>query len=587
MSSSKHWFIQSGPELGNQFTEDTQLQAILSRLIPEKTLNEITPDLTRLGERVLGDILQFGREAEEQPPQLRHHDVWGNRIDQIQVSHGWKELNRISAEEGLVSIPFEKQQGPYSRLYQMSKLYLFGPSCAVYTCPLSMTDGAARLIEVFGDQQQKEKYLNRLTSRDPQTFWTSGQWMTERTGGSDVGGSETTAEWISGNEYALKGYKYFTSAITSNMAVTLARVVDADPVKRGLSCFIIETQREGGLNHMNVVRLKEKLGTKAVPTAELELHGSRAYLVGPASRGIPVISVVLNITRYHNGVASVAMMRRGIALARDYASKRNAFGESLSKKPLHLETLAALEVRFRGCLQLLSEVALLLGRSECNEANPTQLNLLRVLTPLLKLWAGKESVSVCSEVIEAFGGNGYMEDSFLPVLLRDAQVTAIWEGTTNVLSLDLWKALRGDAYQSYCDEIERKLSQAGDGVTREAEAIKETLGRQKKMYILLSGLPRQAMEGALRLWSFRCGINRLYRCKVTPLSVARVYIAGLLVEHAAWSKKKMDEAAVRRWLIGDLSSELDEMERVAKVQEETRHLALDDGTIRGVFRARY
>jgi alkylation response protein AidB-like acyl-CoA dehydrogenase len=323
----------------------------------------------------------------------------------------------------------------------MAMCYLLDASLDVYACPLAMTDGAARTLLDSGNAGLIDKAVPRLTSRDPARMWTSGQWMTERTGGSDVGLSETVAK-RGPDGWRLYGTKWFTSATTAQMALTLARPEGNGAGGKGLALFYVETRDANGIpNHILVNRLKDKLGTRKVPTAELTLEGAFAELVAGTSDGVRQIAPMLNITRVWNSVSACALMRRGLALAHDYARKRVAFGSPLAEKPLHADTLAGLEAEFIGALHLTFFVAELLGRSEAGQASEQQEQLLRILTPVAKLLTGRQSVHVLSEVVESFGGAGYVEDTGIPALLRDAQVLPIWEGTTNVLSLDLLRAL--------------------------------------------------------------------------------------------------------------------------------------------------
>src|SRR5256714_5434289 len=309
------------------------------------------------------------------------------------------------------------------------------PCSALYSCPLAMTDGAARFLDVYGDESTRAVFAH-LTSRDPRQFWTSGQWMTERSGGSDVGSTSTVAKCESGNDYRMYGVKWFTSATTSQVAMTLARIEGAPSGGSGLSVFLVTLRdRDGTLRNIRVERLKDKLGTRALPTAELTLEGTPARLVGGAGDGIRKIATLFNITRVYNAVAAVAGMRRALALATDYARRRNAFGKPLIEHPLHRETLAELELEFRAAFLLAFRVVELLGKEESGEASESELRLLRFLIPVAKLYTAKQAIAVASETIEAFGGAGYVEDSGIPRLLRDAQVVSIWEGTTNALGL--------------------------------------------------------------------------------------------------------------------------------------------------------
>src|SRR3989338_8278795 len=353
MRDTEREFFQNGPTLGNQYDDDPVLRYYLARILPESVLVDIEPDLRRLGERAVTDVLQLGNAAEASPPRHIPYDAWGKRVDYIEVSDAWKELDRISAKEKLVRIAYERRHGSFSRIHQFARVYLFSASSASYTCPLAMTDGAARAIELYGDETLKNSAFKRLTSSDPREFWTSGQWMTERTGGSDVSRVSTVAR-LEGGTYRLYGTKCFTSAATSQMAMTLARIEGAPEGNKGLSLFYLELRDpEGNLNNIFVHRLKDKLGTKALPTAELTLNGTSAILVGGEGDGIKKISAILNITRLWNACGAISLMRRGIALAENYASKREAFGRLLTESPLHVETLTSIEAEFRGAFSLI------------------------------------------------------------------------------------------------------------------------------------------------------------------------------------------------------------------------------------------
>src|SRR6185369_9799674 len=248
----------------------------------------------------------------------------------------------IAVEEGLVALPYERVHGEHSRVHQLALAHLFHPSTDVYTCPLAMSDGAARTLLAYADAPLRERAVPRLTSRDPARAWTSGQWMTERTGGSDVGASETVARPDGGARFRLHGTKWFTSATTAEMALTLARPEGNPPGGRGLALFYVETRDESGAlaRGLSVNRLKDKLGTRKVPTAELTLDGVPAIAVHGTSDGVRNIVPMLAVTRTWNAVVAASGMRRGLALARDYAARRLAFGARLSDEPLHLDTLA-------------------------------------------------------------------------------------------------------------------------------------------------------------------------------------------------------------------------------------------------------
>ncbi len=280
------------------------------------------------------------------------YDPWGNRVDRIELTRTWREAERVAATGGLVAAAYERRHGAHSRLHQFALVHLFHPSSDTYTCPLAMTDGAAATLLASGNRDLIERAVPRLTSRDPQRFWTSGQWMTESSGGSDVGLSSTEARLEDG-VWRLYGRKWFTSAASSQMALALARPQGNPPGGKGLALFYVETRRpDGSTNGFTVNRLKDKLGTRKLPTAELDLDGMVAVPVGGLAEGVRAMAPMLNVTRTWNAVTAASLLRRGLMLAWDYAGRRQAFGAPLARQPLHLDTLEGLEAEAQAAFQL-------------------------------------------------------------------------------------------------------------------------------------------------------------------------------------------------------------------------------------------
>jgi alkylation response protein AidB-like acyl-CoA dehydrogenase len=466
-------FVQEGPRLGNTYASDELLKTYLAWKLEPELLAAIEKELVELGELAAGRLFDLQRADRCKEPTLTHWDAWGARIDRIETTPLWQEAERLAVRLGLTAIPYERKEGPWSRTRQFALTYLFHPVTDVYSCPLAMTDGAARAILDANNTRLIERAVPHLTSRDPSKFWTSGQWMTESTGGSDVGLSRTTARRDASGVWRLYGKKWFTSAATSQMALTLARPEGNGPGGSGLAMFYLETRNpDGSLNGIRVDRLKDKLGTRKVPTAELSLEGTVAELVCGPTDGTRAIEPMLKITRTWNSVCAVAFMRHALALAEDYARRRRAFGATLADQPLHRETLAELEAQTAGAFLLTFFLVELLGRQEAGLADEDETALLRFLTPIVKLATGRQAVHVVSEALEAFGGAGYIEDTGIPVLLRDTQVLPIWEGTTNVLSLDA--LLRADADRGLAAlsrRMARAMSAAGHGELKKSAEV--------------------------------------------------------------------------------------------------------------------
>ncbi len=543
-------FEQAPPTLGNQYHDDLLLRSYLARVLPPDVLGDVEESLVEMGRLAGAELYELQLADRLNEPALTQWDAWGNRIDKIELTPLWRVAERIAAEHGVVATAYEQRHGGLSRVHQCALAYLFTPSTDIYSCPLAMTDGAARTLLGSGNQALIDRAVPHLITRDPKEFWTAGQWMTELTGGSDVGLTETIAREESGT-FRLYGRKWFTSAISSQVALTLARPEGNPAGGRGLALFYLETRDElGRPQHIQINRLKDKLGTRKVPTAELTLDGTPAQLVKGSTDGVRNIAPLLNITRLWNGISAVSLMRRGLALSFDYAQKRVAFGAPLSEKPLHRDTLATLLAETNAAFQLAFYVAELTGRSETREISDDDALLLRVLTPVMKLTTGKQSVMVASEVLETFGGAGYVEDTGLPVLLRDSQVLPIWEGTTNVLALDTLRAL-----QSGDHDLKRGFARFESAVMSCLEDAAEA-----------NRIARSALDHAAN-WlneAMRAGQPALEAgARRFSLTLGRIMEFALLVKHAKWSKEQeRDEpaaAAARRFAASgiDLIGEYD------------------------------
>lgn len=532
MSASEP-FAQAPPRLGNQYRDDAFLRAWLRRKLPREVLQDIETELLTMGELAGGELYQLQLQDRLNEPRLVQWDAWGNRIDRIEVTPLWQKVGALAARSGLIGVAYERRHGRWSRIHQFALAYLFHPSSDLYTCPLAMTDGAARTLSVSAAPELRERALPRLTHRDPEQAWTSGQWMTEATGGSDVGASLTRAERDATGQWRLSGKKWFTSAITSQMALTLARPVGNGPGGSGLAMFYVETHdAHGKPNGIRIERLKDKLGTRKVPTAELLLEAAPAELIGDARHGTRNIEPMLAITRTWNSVTSVAFMRRALALARSYATERRAFGAALADLPLHVDTLAMLEAQTRAAFLLAFELVELLGRQEAGDIDDEQRALLRLLTPIAKLLTAKQAVMAVSEAIEAFGGAGYIEDTGLPVLLRDTQVLPIWEGTTNVLALDV--LLRSDANAGLA-ALTRRID-AGVGAGVGASAGTSAGGLKDGRLIALQRTAVAAVEHVGQ-WLAGHGDAALLQAgaRRIAMTLGRAWQLALLVEQAQWS----------------------------------------------------
>ncbi|MEU7866754.1 acyl-CoA dehydrogenase family protein [Dactylosporangium sp. NPDC049140] len=524
-------FVQTGPSLRDPYTADPQLRGWLDRLLGEDGHAAAKHRLSDLSAEVIGPLRAAHHDAETHPPALTRFDAWGERIERVDTSAGWQAQRAAAARHGVVALPYLPEArdtwGPGARVVQQALLHLWGPESATFSCPVAMADGAAALLTQTGAQPG---WLARLIATDPAVAITSGQWMTESQGGSDIGRSTTAAHPDGAGGWALTGDKWFCSAIDSAMAVALARPEGAGAGSRHLVPFLVPRYGADGRSPapgLQVLRLKDKLGTRAVPTGEVRLDGVPAFpLTDPAQPGLAAMMTLVVVTRLHNAAAAAGGMRRGLEYALAYAAERTVAGGLLADNPLHRATLGALAVDAAGAFALAAHSFALLGRAEHGDAAAAA--ELRLAAPLAKLTTGRLAVASASEYLECFGGAGYVEDTGIPRLLRDAQVLPIWEGTTNVLSVDVLRALgSGDGARP----LLLRLTAAADAATHRlpgvAEALAAATARLAADIATAAADPRDPRVAA--------GAREL------ALRLGHALTAALLLEHAAWAAERGDE----------------------------------------------
>ncbi|KAJ4985822.1 acyl-CoA dehydrogenase [Stagonosporopsis vannaccii] len=490
------------------FSDDKVLARILDLYLPANRV-AVTSHLERVARIALDPrVLAHATDAETNHPVLRSLTTFGqeNRNDPLWTTSGWQRLKEIGYAEGVVAVAYS--QAPETahlnrRIYEFSLGHLWSVTGTMTGCPMSMTDGAATLLsrhlkDPDADQTGRvrvfEEAFRRLTSRDPKYAWTSGQWMTERSGGSDVSQTETLATRLTASEMArdeekgrsedavgmplgpwkIDGFKWFSSATDSEMAVLLART------DKGLSAFYMPMRRRRGgrpaaatvvnleappeteLNGVRIQRLKNKLGTKSLPTAELELRGARAWLIGTEGRGVAEISAVLNITRLSTAAGSVANWSRGLAICRAYSQVRKVRGGLLQDNPTHLRWMADETIKYHAGAHFTFLGVALQGALEQSHravvsstkaaklipADKTEVALLlRLLLPVMKAQVSVASVHGLRQCMECLGGVGYCENNEDGGLLnvakiyRDNLVNPIWEGTVSVMAEDVVRVL--------------------------------------------------------------------------------------------------------------------------------------------------
>lgn len=423
---------------------------LLKRAVGPTDIGAASAWLDALGAQAAQELDPLAVTADRNSPILEQWDRSGQRVDRLVHHPAFDRLNEVAFEEhGFAAMSHRSGVHgwdtvvPHAVKYALC--YEFVQAEFGLFCPISMTDSAARLLRRFGGPEHAE-FLERLTSTDPEERVTGAMFMTEQQGGSDVGQTATEATLRDG-QWRLAGQKWFCSNPTAEVILTLARRPDAPAGTRGLGLFLVPRHLPGGgLNGVRIDRLKDKLGARSFASAEVTLEDCYAIPVGPLEKGFRTMIEMVNSSRLSNAVRSAGLMRRAVTEAVDYTHTREAFGRPLFDAPLMRQTLLPLIVTAEASLALTMLAADAFQRGDAGDG---QARLqARLLTPLAKLVITKRARQVVSEALEVRGGNGYLEDWPEARLLRDAHLGSIWEGSSNIIALDVLRAARtSDALQ--------------------------------------------------------------------------------------------------------------------------------------------
>ena len=518
-------FIQPAPENQHPYLDDRLLRSWMRYRIPAGLRSQYKASWLSLGEAAIHHLHALQQENPKAEPAVTHFDPWGQRIDRLHTPPLWQAAREVAREYNLVGLAYTPELGVYGRLIQMSHVYLYAPHSAFFACPLAMTDGVATVLQRSGHPTLTRRALPRLTGRHDD-FWTAGQWMTETTGGSDLSGLQTQARLDERGLWRLYGHKWFVSAIDSDAALVLARVhKEQSPGNGPLAAFYVEPRKKDGRwRNLEILRLKDKLGTRVLPTAEVRLNGVPAEPVKGLDNGIRTIAPLLNVSRLWNSICAVASMRQGIALARDWGNKRLVGGQPLLEWPAFQRSLGRLQAEYEMGFHLSFYAVEMTGQSECGKLSGEESHLLRLLITATKMFTGKQAWQVNTQLIELFGGAGYVENTGLPQLARDARVFSIWEGTSDVLALD------------FVQQLMRK-----DGLNLWLQTILTNLG---KVHAPATETLKQWMIGAcqeIRLWLDRNGndLALLQACaNDLTIRLAALMALSLGLQYGQWAYER-------------------------------------------------
>ncbi len=413
-------------------TADTTLQEAVTRYGAQGAAGE----LSALG-RLAGSAKaqRWGDEANRYPPVLHTHDRYGHRIDEVEYHPSYHELLRTAVDHGLHAAPWIDER-PAAHVTRAAGFYVWSQVDAGHGCPVSMTYAAVPALRAAGvDPVLAEAWIPRLTAREygselhpGKTTALAGMAMTEKQGGSDVRAGTTRAEPTSDGAYVLTGHKWFCSAPMSDLFLVLAQTPG------GLSCLAVpRVLPDGTRNPFLLQRLKDKLGNRSNASSEVEFDGTLGWMVGPEGRGVATIAQMVNATRLDCVVGSASGMRQAVAQAIHHTSHRSAFGKTLIDQPLMGNVLADLALE--------SQAATMLAMRLAHAVDAGETPLRRIGTAVAKYAVCKAAPRHAAEALECLGGNGYVEESGMPRIYREAPLNGIWEGSGNVNALDVLRAM--------------------------------------------------------------------------------------------------------------------------------------------------
>ena len=451
----------------DRFADDRSLADLLPLYLDEKLLAHLRPVFEDLGPRLGGELDDLAHDADINPPVLKHRTRNGADQQSIEIHPAYRRLQEVAfGELGLAAMSHRPGvlgwDEPMPPIVKYLLVYLFTQAEFGLLCPVNMTDSLTRTLRKYGSPELVDRFIDGLTRTDVDTLTQGAMFMTEQDAGSDVGRATTTAVDNGDGTWALTGEKWFCSNADADLAMVLARPEGAKPGIKGIGLFLLpRTLEDGSPNSMRIVRLKDKLGTRSMPSGEMSLQGATAYLVGDIGRGFVQMADMVNSSRLSNAVRAAGLMRRAFAESKFVCRNREAFGSTLSKLPLQRRQLAKIMTTTEQALSISLHTAAVFARADAGDAEAA--SVLRILTPLIKFRATRDARKVTADAMEIRGGVGYIEEYGDARVFRDSQLGSIWEGTSNIVALDVIRAAhRAGTLKPLFLHLETLIAEAAD-----------------------------------------------------------------------------------------------------------------------------
>lgn len=470
----------------NFYNSDLILQDYLKRKISSKGLDYMVPKLNKTGEDAAQKMDALSLDADKNGPQLVKRNFFGEDIDEVKFHPSYQELMQIAIDSEMFKVKWEPKLKNDFKLERHSlgfaSGYLYAMSELGQYCPLCMTDGVARLIDLHCTEEDKMRLLPHIYTTELEEFFTGAMFLTEKSGGSDVGRNLVKAERKEDGTYILSGEKWFCSNVNAELIFALARTDESKEGTRGLSIFLIEKHLpDGSKNKLPIVRLKEKLGVRSMASAECVLDGTVGKLVGDEFNGFKIMTDMINLSRLYNSIAALSGARRALVEAYNFNLFRKSFGKTAIEHTLIKEKLFELGSLNVANFYLTWRAIEALDKADNGDENEKHLG--RLLTPMVKKWSAEKAVYITRESMELMGGIGYIEDGVLPKIMRDVMVLPIWEGAGNIMTLDMLRAsFKSDGLKVMMEEIKASLGKKSDYDNIVLEHLKELKSKTKSLF---------------------------------------------------------------------------------------------------------
>lgn len=525
----------------NFYQSDKIFKNHFKNTVSQEGFKYMSDKLEWTGKEAAGNMNELSLQADKHGPELVKRNFLGQNINEIRFHPAYWDLMKVAIKSEMFRVKWEpslnKKFSNEKQRLGFASGYLYAMSESGQYCPLCMTDGVARLIDLFCDEEDKVRLMPHIYTDKADDLYTGAMFLTEKTGGSDVGASITVATHKEGKTWLLNGEKWFCSNVNAQLIFALARTDENVKGTRGLSIFLLEKNLPNGeKNPLDIIRLKDKLGVRSMASAECLLTDTHGIMVGNEFEGFKVMVEMISLSRLYNSVAALGASRRALIEAYQFLSYRKSFGKTALEHSLVRTKLTELGALNVANFYLVWKAIESLDKADGGDEKEAQ--LFRLVNPMTKKWSAEMGVYITRESMELMGGLGYIEDGVMPKLMRDVMVLPIWEGSGNVIILDMLRALsKSKGFEVMCADI----NAAADTSQQYGAFMKDELNKLIQFAEKLKKMPQDEMEASAKLFFEK--LTSLYQLSLLLNNLneeSRQWILPAL----AWLKEKYTPAGL-------------------------------------------